>query len=197
MKKIYSVDEYIEEHPKFSEALALLRKIINSTEAEETIKWNAPVYCVNGKNVFSFGAFKNHFCVWFFNGVFLEDKHQILTSNEKTKSMRQMRFESIDDIDENLVLSYVKEAIENQKLGKEIKPDKSKSKQTIIPKALDDFLTSNDGLKTAFELLTPFKQREYGEFIDGAKREATKQSRLEKIKPMILKNIGLNDKYRS
>ncbi|WP_330443122.1 hypothetical protein [Flavobacterium sp. C4GT6] len=29
-----------------------------------------------------------------------------------------------------------------------------------------------------------------------AKREATKLSRLEKIKPMILKGIGLNDKYR-
>lgn len=35
------------------------------------------------------------------------------------------------------------------------------------------------------------------EYIETAKREATVKSRLEKIKPMILKGIGLNDKYKN
>jgi uncharacterized protein YdeI (YjbR/CyaY-like superfamily) len=35
------------------------------------------------------------------------------------------------------------------------------------------------------------------EYINEAKQEKTKLSRLEKIKPMILSNIGLHDKYRS
>ncbi|MFB9096669.1 YdeI/OmpD-associated family protein [Flavobacterium jumunjinense] len=51
-------------------------------------------------------------------------------------------------------------------------------------------------LKNAFHLFTPHKKRELIEYIETAKQEKTKLSRLEKIKPMIMKNIGLNDKYK-
>ena len=198
MKKIYSVEEYVEEHPNFSDALSKLRNIILTTEVEETVKWSAPVYTVNGKNVLGLGAFKNHFGIWFFNGVFLKDKHNLLVNAQenKTKALRQMRFETIEQIDKTIVLQYVKEAIENQKLGKEIKPERGK-KETVIPKELNLVLNSNKDLKSAFEKLSPYKQREYCEYIDSAKREATKQTRLEKITPMILQGIGLNDKYKN
>lgn len=198
MKKIYSVEEYVEEHPNFSDALSKLRNIILTTEVEETVKWSAPVYTVNGKNVLGLGAFKNHFGIWFFNGVFLKDKHNLLVNAQenKTKALRQMRFESIEQIDKTIVLQYVKEAIENQKLGKEIKPERGK-KETVIPKELNLILNSNKDLKSAFKNLSPYKQREYCEYIDSAKREATKQTRLEKITPMIMQRIGLNDKYKN
>ncbi|WJJ95950.1 YdeI/OmpD-associated family protein [Algibacter luteus] len=198
MKKIYSVEEYVEEHPNFSDALSKLRNIILTTEVEETVKWSAPVYTVNGKNVLGLGAFKNHFGIWFFNGVFLKDKHNLLVNAQenKTKALRQMRFETIEQIDKTIVLQYVKEAIENQKLGKEIKPERGK-KETVIPKELNLILNSNKDLKSAFKNLSPYKQREYCEYIDSAKREATKQTRLEKITPMILQGIGLNDKYKN
>ncbi len=196
MKKIYSVEEYIEEHTHFSEALNLLRNIINTTELEETIKWSAPVYTLNNKNVIGLGAFKKHFGIWFFNGVFLSDKQNLLINaqEEKTKALRQMRFKSVNEIDKNVVLAYVKEAIENQKLGKEIKPDRSK-KETIVPQELKVILVND--LKTSFESLSAYKQREYCEYISSAKRETTKQTRLEKIKPMILQGVGLNDKYKN
>ncbi len=133
-----------------------------------------------------------------FNGVFLKDKHNMLVNAQenKTKALRQMRFKSIKEIDKDLVLQYVKEAIENQKLGKEIKPERGK-KETIIPKELKVLLDADKKLKLAFENLTPFKQREYCEYISSAKREITKQSRLNKIKPMILEGCGLNDKYKA
>ncbi len=196
MKKIYSVEEYIEENIHFGEALSILRNIINTTELEETVKWSAPVYTLNNKNVIGLGAFKKHFGIWFFNGVFLEDKQNLLVNaqEEKTKALRQMRFESVKEINKNIVLAYVKEAIENQKLGKEVKPDRSK-KETIIPQELKAILVSE--LKTSFESLSAYKQREYCEYISSAKREATKQTRLEKIKPMILQGVGLNDKYKN
>ena len=198
MKKNYSVEEYIEEHQNFSEALTLLRAIITATEVSETVKWSAPVYTVNGKNVLGLGAFKNHFGIWFFNGVFLKDEHNLLVTAQenKTKALRQMRFESINEIDKKMVLLYVKEAIENQKLGKEIKPERSK-KDTIIPQELKTVLHSNKGLKLAFKDLSPYKQREYCEYIESAKRDTTKQTRLDKITPMILQGIGLHDKYKN
>lgn len=197
MKKVSSVEEYIEENSNFGEALSLLRELINTTELEETLKWNAPVYTLNGKNVVGLGAFKNHFGIWFFNGVFLKDKNNLLEqAQEKTKGLRQMRFESIDDIDKHAVLAYVTEAIENQKLGKEIKPEKM-GKTIVIPKELQIALETNKNFQAAFKALTPGKQREYCEHIASAKQEKTKMSRLEKIKPMILKGVGLNDKYKN
>ncbi|XMO85521.1 YdeI/OmpD-associated family protein [Algibacter sp. AS12] len=199
MKKIYSVEEYIEEHSNFSEALTLLRTLILTTEVDEAIKWNAPTYMVNGKNVLGLGAFKNHFGIWFFNGVFLKDTHNLLVyaQENKTKALRQMRFDSIEAIDKNKVLAYVKEAIENQKLGKEIKATRTTKKDITIPLELKAKLDASPVLNDAFKNLTPSKQREYCEHIDTAKREATKQTRLEKIKPMILNNKGLHDKYKN
>jgi len=197
VKKVNSVDEYIGRHEKWTDALLLLRSVLNTTELKETLKWSAPVYTIDGKNVVGLSAFKNHFGLWFFNGVFLKDKKNLLVSaQETTKALRQMRFESIEDIDKHAVLAYVKEAIENQKLGKELKPEK-KSKNVLLPSELKKELQTNKDLNKAFYALTPYKQREYAEYIDEAKREATKQSRLKKIVPMIRKGFGLNDKYKN
>ena len=198
MKKVISVDEYIDSNSKWSEALTTLRNIIISTELEETVKWSAPVYTVDGKNVLGLGAFKNHFGIWFFNGVFLKDEKNLLTNAQegKTKALRQLRFESIDDIDNNVVLSYVKEAIKNQKLGKELKPNRTK-KKTVVPLELQEQLDTDSEYLIYFKNLTPGNQREYCDYIETAKRDTTKISRLEKIKPMIIKGIGLNDKYKN
>jgi uncharacterized protein YdeI (YjbR/CyaY-like superfamily) len=198
MKKVYSVEEYIENNAHFTEALTILRNIITKTELNEAIKWSAPTYSLNGKNILGLGAFKNHFCIWFFNGVFLKDEAKLLVNaQEKTKGLRQMRFTSIDEIDKNVVLTYVKEAIENQKLGKEIKVVKTTKKDVVVPTELQKELNTNSALKEAFKTLSPSKQREYCEYIDSAKREATKLSRLEKITPMIIKGAGLHDKYKN
>jgi uncharacterized protein YdeI (YjbR/CyaY-like superfamily) len=198
MKKVYSVGEYIESNTHFADALTLLRNLIISTELNESIKWSAPVYDLNGKNILGLGAFKKHFCIWFFHGAFLKDKHNLLiTAQEKTKGLRQMRFTTVEEINKNLVLEYIKEAIENQKMGKEIKATITTKKDIVVPIELRNELDSNSVLYDTFKLLTPSKQREYCEYIDTAKREATKQSRLEKIRPMIVKGIGLHDKYKN
>ena len=198
MEKINSIEDYIERHEKFSDALHKLRKVMNSTEMAETIKWSIPTYTINNKNVLGIGAFKNHFGIWFFNGVFLKDEQKILRNAQdgKTKAMRQMIFNLETEIDEELVLKYVKEAIENQKANKEIRPDRTK-KETIVPPELKQEFINDPKLESNFLKLAPYKQREFCDHIASAKREATKQSRLEKIKPMILTGIGLHDKYKN
>lgn len=152
MRKVNSVEEYIEVNSHFGNELELLRQIITSTELKETLKWSAPVYTLNSKNVLGLGAFKNHFGIWFFNGIFLKDEKQLLYSaQEKTKALRQMRFESISEIDKHTVLAYVKEAIDNQKLGKELKPEK-KGKPVIVPKELKDAFKMIPYLMTHFKI---------------------------------------------
>jgi uncharacterized protein YdeI (YjbR/CyaY-like superfamily) len=198
MKKVTSVEEYIETNEKWSDALAQLRGVLLQTELVETLKWSIPTYTINGKNVCGIGAFKNHFGVWFFQGVFLKDELGILRNAQegKTKAMRQLNFKSIEEVDKKVLLQYVKEAIENQKAGKEVKPDRTK-KETVIPSELQVEFDKNYELQSAFDSLSPYKQREYCDHIASAKREATKTSRLEKIKPMILQGVGLHDKYKN
>ncbi|AXT20632.1 hypothetical protein D7030_00450 [Flavobacteriaceae bacterium AU392] len=198
MQKVGSVEEYIERHENYTEALTVLRDLFNTTELVETLKWGAPTYTINSKNVVGLGAFKHHFGIWFFNGVFLKDASNVLVNAQegKTKAMRQWRFTSIEEINKDLVMLYINEAIENQKLGKEIKVDRSK-KEVIIPIELQRELKTDSKLNTAFATLTPYKQREYCEYIDTAKQEKTKLNRIEKMKPMIINGIGLNDKYKN
>jgi uncharacterized protein YdeI (YjbR/CyaY-like superfamily) len=192
-----TVEAYIEKHSKWSVGLSQIRNIILETELEENIKWGALVYSLNGKNVMGFGAFKNHFGIWFFQGVFLNDNEKLLVNaqEEKTKALRQMRFELIEEINPIAIKNYTLEAIENQRLGKEIKPERNKAFE--IPEELKLELSIDKDFNIAFEKLSKSKQREYADHISSAKREATKKSRLEKILPMILDGVGLHDKYKN
>lgn len=184
---------YISNQTQWKEGLMLLRELILSTDLKETIKWGVPVYTLDGKNVVGIGSFKSYFGLWFFNGSFLKDDHNLLTAQEGTKGLRSFRFTSGEEIDPKIVLAYVEEAVQNEKAGKRIKPEK---KKLVIPDELQSWLSSRPELNEAFKELTPGKRREYAEYIDEAKREATKVSRLEKITPMILEKKGLHDKYK-
>ena len=179
----------------WEEELLFLKSIINKTELVETIKWGGPVYVFNKKNVVGIGGFKEYFTIWFFNGVFLKDekKKLINAQEDKTKSLRQWRFTSKQEVNETEVLAYILEAIENEKQGKIIKPSK---KETIVSELLQKEMDLDPALAEAFQKFSPYKQYEFLEYIETAKQEKTKLSRIEKVIPMILGNIGLNDKYR-
>ncbi len=107
--------------------------------------------------------------------------------------MRQWRFTSKDEVNEKEVLEYILESIENEKQGKIIKPSK---KETIVSELLEKEMSQNKVLAEAFQKFSPYKQYEFLEYIETAKQQKTKLSRIEKVIPMILGNIGLNDKYR-
>jgi uncharacterized protein YdeI (YjbR/CyaY-like superfamily) len=177
--------------------LEILKSIIAKTTLVETTKWGGCVYVHNNKNIVGVGGFKNFFTLWFFNGVFLKDKKKYLVNANEgiTKSLRQWRFTSKEEINETEILIYIREAIENEIQGKIIKPEKTKE-AVSIPDILQKSWSTDISFKEAFLKFSPYKQKEFIEYIETAKREETKLSRIEKIKPMILNQIGLNDKYR-
>lgn len=180
---------------QWTEELDILHSILQKTPLVEMTKWGGPVYTHKGKNVVGIGGFKSYFGIWFFNGVFLKDDKNLLINAQEgtTKALRQMRFQAKEEIDEKTILAYVKEAIEIEVKGLVIKPGK---KETIQSNIFDNFLNDNTELKLNFESLTPYKQREYLEYIESAKQEKTKIARLEKIRPLLAEGKGLNDKYR-
>ncbi len=176
--------------------LEQLHAIIRKTPLVETTKWGGPVYTYNNKNVLGIGGFKSYFGIWFYNGVFLKDEKKLLinANEENTKSLRQMRFNSVNEIDEKLILAYIKEAIEIEEKGLAIPKEK---KETIIPELLQKELDRNLELSSKFNSFSPYKQREFIEYITSAKQEKTQMTRLEKVITMILEGRGLNDKYRA
>ncbi|MGE0019447.1 MAG: YdeI family protein [Draconibacterium sp.] len=196
MKAYKTVDEYILNAQFGKEILIVLREILRSTELTETIKWGGPVYTINDKNVIGLGAFKLYAGMWFYQGVFLNDEAKVLINAQEgtTKALRQWRFTSVDEIDDKLVLQYVGEAIHNAKDGKELRPDRNK--KLLIPGELQTAFDNDKNLEKAFLAFTPGCQREFAGYVTETKRVETRETRVQKIIPMILGKRGLNDKYK-
>ncbi|NER16052.1 YdeI/OmpD-associated family protein [Spongiivirga citrea] len=195
MDKAEKLEAYFKRNLQWGEELYYLRSLLNQSELTEDYKWNFPVYTLNNKNVIGLGAFKAYVGLWFFQGSFLKDEHKVLINAQegKTKGLRQWRFTGKEEMDEALIVKYIAEAIQNQKDGKEIKIGK---KSDVIPEILAEKLAKDKTLQTTFNALKAGQKREFIEYINEAKREATKLSRLEKIIPMILSGVGLHDKYK-
>lgn len=199
MERFDTVSDYFKAKKNWSKSLLLLREIILNAPVQECLKWSAPAYTYQGKNIIGLAAFKGYVGLWFHQGVFLKDAGNVLiNANESnTKGLRQWRFSSVDEIEKQAdqILKYVLEAVENQKAGKKIKI--ARTKVLVIPKALETTLAENESMHKAYYLFSTAKQIEFANYISEAKQEKTKLKRIEKLIPMILKSEGLNDKYRS
>lgn len=191
------IETYLAKQASWTNELTVLRTIFKSTELVEEVKWGTPTYTYNGSLVAGFAGFKNHYAIWFHQGVFLKDEEkQLVNAQEgKTKAMRQWRFEKETKVDPTLIRLYIEEAIANAKAGKKVKPQQNKTPE--IPEIFQKELEKNAQLNSAFFNLTPGKQREYASHIGEAKREATQVKRMEKSIPLILSGKGLHDKYKN
>ncbi len=196
MRRAGSVDDYIDNAEHWQAELLRLREILKSTRLEETVKWGGPCYTWKGKNVVGLGAFKSYFGLWFHQGALLRDDAKVLINAQegKTRALRQWRMSSPRDIRPAVLKRYIEEAIANVDAGQEIKADRKR--KLALPEELGKALRRTKGATAAFRGLTPGRQREYADYIASAKREDTRQKRIDKVLPMITAGIGLNDKYR-
>lgn len=189
------IEKYFAKEQRWKEELTKLRAILKKTELNEELKWGMPCYTLNGKLVCGLAGFKNHYGIWFFQGVFLQDEEGLLVNAQegKTQAMRQMRLDADMRPSDRIIKKYISEAIENTREGKEVKVER---KKLVIPEMLKSRLAADATLNDKFKAFSTGKKREFAEYITEAKRESTKLSRLEKIIPMIMEGRGLNDKYR-
>ena len=196
MRRTKSVDDYIANASEWQDEVTRLREILCSTPLTEEVKWGAPCYTWNGKNVVGIGAFKSYFGLWFHQGALLKDDKKVLINAQegKTKALRQWRMTSSSEIKPTIIKRYVKEAIGHVDAGREIKATRA---TTIdVPDELTKAMKKHKGATAAFRNLTPGRQREYADYVASAKRIVTRQSRIAKVLPMIAAGIGLNDRYR-
>lgn len=181
----------------WKEELKLLRKFVLDCGLTEELKWGVPCYTFQKKNILIVGAFKEFCSISYLKGVLLNDIHGILQKpGESTQSARLIKFTNVQDIIEieTILKTYIYEAIEVEKAGLKVKFKKSPEP---IPEELQEKMNEDPVFKTAFEALTPGRQRGYILHFSQPKQSQTRKSRIEKSTPQILNGVGLNDKYKS
>ena len=187
-----NVDEFIQSADKWRAEMAFLRRILLECLLVETFKWRTPVYMVGKKNIIAIGSLKDHCALSFFNGALLQDEDNLLIKpGEHTQLGRWMKFSSVEEIlaKEDFIKAYVLEAIAVEKLGLKL----DKPTEIPHPEELTAIFAKKPALKTAFEKLTPGRQRAYLRFFSDGKQSETRTSRIEKNEKYILKGIGITD----
>ncbi|HET6528361.1 MAG TPA: YdeI family protein [Balneolaceae bacterium] len=188
------VDWFFEKDTKWQEEYEQLRMIVLNCGLTEELKWGCPCYSFQNSNIVLIHGFKEYCALLFHKGVLLEDTDDILIQQtENVQSARQIRFTNVNEIVEmkNTLKAYIYEAIEVEKAGLEV-PMK-KTKEFEVPEEFQQKLDEIPALQTAFEALTPGRQRGYLLHFSGAKQSKTRQRRVKKAIPDILDGKGLND----
>lgn len=178
------------------EELKLLRELMRDTGLTEERKWGVPCYTWEGKNVLLITALREYCAISFFKGALLEDAGNLLVKpGENSQAARLFKFtepRQIIEIAEDIRF-YIREAIEIEKSGRKID---FRQQPEPIPKELEEKFEEDPVLKSAFEALTPGRQRGYILFFSAPSQSKTRSSRIEKNISKILKGEGLHEKYR-
>ncbi|MBM7653646.1 YdeI/OmpD-associated family protein [Neobacillus cucumis] len=188
------VDEFLSRAKKWKEEYEKLRDIILDCGLTEEFKWMHPCYTLENKNIVLIHGFKEYCALLFHKGSLLKDPRGILIQQtENVQAARQIRFTNVQEIVamETILKDYIYEAIEVEKAGLEV--NFKKNSEYIIPEEFQKKLNEIPALKTAFEALTPGRQRAYLLHFSGPKQAKTRESRVEKCMPQILNGKGLND----
>lgn len=196
MPKASSVDDYQQQHPRWESTLRQLISVLRSSALQECLKWGAPCYTLQGKNLISIVAFKQHVALWFHQGALLTDPAGKLHNAQegKTQALRQWHFTDDSEIDVALILDYVQESIALQKAGKRVT---TRQKPLVIPTELEAAFAERPDLHQQFEQLSLSKQREFADYVSEAKRADTRLRRVEKVIAKLAQGLGLHDQYRT
>ena len=187
------VDFYFDEAKKWQKEMEQLRSIALDCQLTEELKWGTPCYTLGKSNIVLIHAFKDYCAFLFFKGVLLKDTDHILIQQSKNvQAARQIRFKSVNEIIEikATLKAYIYEAIEIEKAGLQVKLKKTEDFE--VAEEFQTKLASIIELKTAFEALTPGRQKAYLLHFSQPKQAKTRESRIEKAMPQILNGKGLN-----
>jgi uncharacterized protein YdeI (YjbR/CyaY-like superfamily) len=188
------IDAYLRKSKKWKEEFESLRIIILDCQLTETLKWGVPCYSFQQKNIVLIHRFKEYCALLFFKGALLKDADGILIAQTaNSQAARQVRFTNAQEINKmkTILKSYILEAIAVEESGLSV--TFKKTKEFIIPEEFQDKLDQVPALKTAFDALTPGRQRAYRLHFSAPKQSKTREARIEKSIQQIFNGKGLAD----
>ena len=195
------VDAYIAKAAPFAQPIlnAIRERVLASgVELEETLKWNSPSWTHEGKLLCGMGAFKAH-CVF---GFWHKDMQVELAKLGKSKvGVGGIHRERLVDLSEVPSAAAMKKLM--KKAAELALSDKPAMKRSVpkpeaqVPADLEHALALNKAAAAHFQTFTPGKRREYIDWITGAKRDTTRQARLEQAIEWIAAGKSRHWKYES
>src|SRR5699024_5466015 len=185
------VNDYISNAQNWQGVIEELRTILLNSGLTEDLKWGKPCYSFSQgggpeSNIAIIQPFKESCALMFFKGVLLKDPKDILEKpGANSRIARRVSFSSVQEIAEMepVLKSYIHEAIEAEKAGLEVEIE---NKKEPIPEELQMKLDEDPELKSAFDDLTPGRQRGYILHFSDAKQSKTRKRRVEKYIDKIL-----------
>ncbi len=186
------VDAFLSGQKRWGKEMARLRAIVREFPLQETLKWGQPCYVSGAANVVLIHGFKDYCALLFFKGALLEAE-DLIRQTENVNSARQMRFTSLAEVVARTesIRAAVTQAIAVEQAGLKVPPRAAAA--TPMPEELRRRFENSPELKTAFEGLTPGRQRAYLLHFSAPKQAKTREARIEKHAARILVGKGLDD----
>jgi uncharacterized protein YdeI (YjbR/CyaY-like superfamily) len=198
-KKDPRIDTYIEKAQPFARPiLRHIRKLVHEAcpKVEETIKWGMPSFDYKGP-YFSMAAFKQHAVFGFWKAALMSDP--VLMDNARSESAmgHSGRITSMKDLpSDKKMISYLEEAMELNDLDiKVLRPKREPKPEAKVPPILAAALKKHKKAREVFESFSPSHRREYIEWIDEAKTEATREKRVATTLEWLAESKPRNWKY--
>lgn len=193
------IDTYIARSADFAKPiLNHLREMAHTAcpGVEETLKWRMPHFLHKGI-LFGMAAFKQHCMVHFWHGDLIFGKDA-----RKTPEGGTWQFGRITALSElpsdRILLGYIKKAVELNEAGiKKKAPRRKPAKELVVPDYFIAALNKNKKAREAFEKFSYSHKKEYLEWITEAKREETRQKRMQTAIEWLMKGKSRNWKYTS
>ena len=188
------VDSFFSKAKQWREEYEALRTIVLGCGLTEELKWGHPCYALGSSNIVLIHGFKDYCALLFMKGSLLQDARGILIQQtENVQAARQIRFTHVREIVKMkaILKAYIREAIEVEKAGLEV--TYKKTSEFNMPEEFRKKLDGMPALKTAFEALTPGRQRGYLLYFSAAKQSQTREARIEKCLDQSFDGKGLND----
>ena len=180
------IDAYIEKAQPFAQPiLKHLRKIVHQANPniEETIKWGFPAFEYKGP-MCSMASFKQHLAFGFWKSDLIRDPKGILQESKINGGSAMGHLGKITQLtdlpSDKILIKLIQDAIRLNDDGIKL-PSKPKiSKKDITPPDyLLTALSKNKKAQKIFNEFSPYNKKEYIDWLEGAKTEKTRISRLE------------------
>ncbi len=109
-----------------------------------------------------------------------------------SRSARRITFTSVHDVERlaETIADHVDAAIAVERAGLDAGP----APDLVLVEELQDRLDADPLLRSASDVLTPGRRREYHLHVSGAKQSTTRAARVDKCVPRILDGKGLRDR---
>lgn len=192
------IDAYIAKSAEFARPiLSHLRAVVHAAcpEAEETLKWGAPSFTYRGKILCGMAAFKQHAAFGFWQGAQVTGNG----TEEGGEGMGQVgRLTRLSDLPGKRELAgYLRQAMALIDSGAKRVPTRAAAPRASleVPDDLAAALRKNAKARATFDGFAPGYRRDYIEWITEAKREDTRQRRLEQTVEWLSEGKSRNWKY--